>query len=186
MRDLRLHILGRFSLFLFLVCSIFIFGCAHTHNIPQHSHVSKFNELNKKLANKKINLVLIDNAKQIETQNVHIASDSVYFLDVKSNVKMHLATSKVNKIIQINHGKGAVEGFGLGLLGGAAILGATTLVALNHGDNSEEDAYDRLGIVLTGITIGGGVVLISPFIGAARGSKNIYVLTKKNSFSKVD
>ncbi|MFQ5772692.1 MAG: hypothetical protein ACE5HX_19310 [bacterium] len=57
---------------------------------------------------------------------------------------------------------------------------------MNHGDNSEEDAYDRLGIVLTGITIGGGVALISPFIGAARGSKNIYVLNKNNSFSKVD
>ncbi|MFQ5772693.1 MAG: hypothetical protein ACE5HX_19315 [bacterium] len=117
MRGLRLHTLGRFCFYMFLVCSIFIFGCAHTHYIPQDSHVSKFSELNKKLANEKVSIVLIDNAKQIETQNVHIASDSINYFDVKRNMKMRLATSKVNKIIKINHGKGAAEGFGLGLLG---------------------------------------------------------------------
>jgi hypothetical protein len=164
---------------MFSAFSIFSIACAHTHHIPRNSQLSKFNEINKKLATERVTIFLVDDAIQIEAENVHIASDSVWYLDKKTNIKSHIATFRVNKIIQINQGKGAAEGFGLGLLGGAVIWGAIILDALNQCDDCDEDPHSSSGIVSTGIVIGGGGALISSFIGAAKGSKSIYVLNKE-------
>jgi len=166
-------------MFTFLL--IFVFGCAHTHHLPQDSPADEFSEVNKKLSNKEVAIFLADDSRQIEAKNVHIAPDSVSYLDIRTDNRSRIATHNVNKIIHAKYGKGALEGFGLGVLAGSAIFGSSILIALSHGDNSEAAGFERLGILATGLALGGIAVFISPFVGAAKGSQDIYILNPASS-----
>lgn len=172
---------GRLSQIVFAILLFFIFGCAHTHRLPQNSSRDDFNEINKKLSDEEVTIVLAESAGEIETKNISITSDSISYLDIEQEKRKRVATAEVNKIVQTKYGRGAAEGFGLGLLAGSAIFGSSVLIALSTGDNSEAAAFHRLGIVATGLAVGGAAVVISPLIGAAKGSQDIYILNPASS-----
>lgn len=157
-------------LYLLLALAFFNFGCAHTHRISQQSPAN--------LADKKVRIVLVNSVECIAAHDVQVASDSVSYIDTKTKMKRSVATTEVAKIIKVNHTKGALEGLGIGLLTGLAMVGVS--VALTAGEPPPDDGPPAsTGAAILGALAGAGFTVVSTMIGAASGSRDIYIFDEK-------
>lgn len=164
---------------LVLALSILSIACTHTSQLRPPSLANELDQTNEELAGENAKIRLRHYAGELTVKNVFLSTDSVYYLDADTtHIEESIAISDVHKIVTKNHVKGAAEGFGIGILLGAGVFGGASLIALTHGDNSEGAAFARLGIVATGVAVGASTALISPIVGAVKGSKNVYILKK--------
>ncbi len=154
---------------LLVILAFFDFGCAHTHQISQQSPVN--------FGSKKVRIVLMNSSERIAAHHVQVASDSVSYINTKTKMKRSVATTEVDKIITVNHGKGAAEGLGVGLLTGLAMVGVSA--ALIAGAEWDGDGPHPLTFVVLAALAGAGFTGVSTIIGAAAGSRDIYVFDEK-------
>ena len=170
MKKLKLMLLTKRYLNLLLALAFFNFGCAHIRPIPRQSSVN--------FGDKKVKIILTDSSEGITAHYVQVAPDSVSYIDTKTSMKKSIATADVEEIITVNHGQGAAEGFGVGLLTGLAMVGLS--VALTAGEEHDGDGPSAAAIWIGLAVVGGaGFTLLSTMIGAAGGSKDIYVFNEK-------
>lgn len=174
-------LLRKSYLHVFMIFSIIIVGCTHTRHIPRHPLSDQLDEINKNLSGKKVKIVLATSSEHIAAENVYVAYDSVHYINTKTNMKKHIAASEVNKITIISHGKGAAEGFGLGML---SWVGATVVAIAIVGGGPVEDGPPASTLVAYyALVWGAPIPILTTFVGAAGGSKKTYVFDDKENVS---
>ncbi len=175
-------LLRKSYLHVFMIFSIIIVGCTHTRHIPQHPLSDQLDEINKNLSGKKVEIVLATSSEHIAAENVYVAYDSVHYINTKTNMKKHIAASEVNKITIISHGKGAAEGFGIGMLSWVVLTVASVMIIGDKGP--VEDGPPAIQVVAYYALVGGAPIpILTTFVGAARGSKKTYVFDDKENVS---
>lgn len=154
-----------------IVVALFIVGCAHTHRLSQPPTAVDFDEFNKIAKGRKGQIVLLDGRK-FSGYDIRVAPSTTSWRDSARTITKNIPTSEINKIQFGNRGRGALEGFGVGvLIGGASAI----LLGLTSG-GGEEFSPITTGVILA-IYIGmpAGAVL-GTIIGTSVGSKDVFVL----------
>jgi len=125
-------------------------------------------------------LIILANGRGRQGIDFHLAVDSTRWRDLNTNKAQSIPTSQIREISIKKGGRGALEGFALGLLIG---FGSGAIVGLVSGSDPENSwfAYSAGEKALGyGIVFGGGAGLLGLPIGAATGSKDKFVLHKEN------
>ena len=168
-----------------IASSLFLVGCTHIHQVSNYDEI---NSLTKgKLAKLKLsqNVFMQNNNKYgvyVKGKDILITPDSTYWIEPRKGIKQVVPTSQVLELVIVNRRRGAWEGL-RGFLVAGVVLGG---ILFADGDDppgifsfSAEEKFvfgNVVGIVY-------GVVLGLP-IGAAKGSKDVYILHSKDLTSK--
>lgn len=155
-------------LHLLIVLTFLNFGCSHTHRMSNQSP-SNF-------ADKKVRIFLVGRSEFITAYHVQVATDSVSYIETKTKMKRNVAITDVIEVIKVNHLKGAGEGLIIGLLTGLAMVGVSAAISASKEDPIEGEKL----WVGYGIVAGAGFTLLSTILGAAGGSRDIYIFNKKD------
>ncbi len=161
------------KLFCMTVLFLMISGCAHRQYIASTASPDEMAEVNQRLENKSA-MIKTANAK-IWGKNIHIAADSLRYLDESSEMKTALPREAVLSVTTPDRVRGAGEGFLVGFAGGLLVLGASVAIA-NSQDNDGFLDYSGLETVLVGIAGGSAICMAGIAAGANNGGKNIYIL----------
>lgn len=166
------------KLFCMTVLFLMITGCSHRQYIANNAPADKIAEVNQRLENKSA-MIKTANAK-IWGKNIHIAADSLHYLDESSEMGTALPRENVVSVTYQNHVRGAGEGFLVGFAGGLLVLGASVAIANNQENDGFMD-YSGLGIVLAGMAGGAAICMAGTAAGANIGGKNIYILEQSEA-----
>ena len=147
--------------------AIFLCGCSSSYlvsstGMPDAQY--SYREMNEELKGRDVKIE-IKNLRYISAKEVKISDDSVSWVDQRTNQKFKASIRQLDKIVVKNHFLGALEGLGLGLVGGAG-AGAAALSSTNF--SGPPGWY--VGLILGG-PVGGGTGLI---IGAIKGHSYNY------------
>lgn len=145
---------------------VIFFGCSHTSNVRTDS--TRFVELQRQAKNKQADVTLRDSQYYLNAQLVQLTPDSTSWV-LQNGEVMNVPTREISEIRFVNRSKGALEGLGLGLLGGV-LTGAVIGLAGGEGAIFSKEEAAIVGAVYFG-GIGG---LLGIPIGAAVGSKSKY------------
>lgn len=138
-----------------------IVGCSHTYVLDKESPVEFIELINKKAKNKK-GVIQTKDGKKYNAKAIEVTVNSTSWLEPKTNSYKKRANSELNDIVIKDHGKGAVEGLGVGFLSGFA--GGFVLGYLA---SSEHAYFGRAGsATITGTVLG----LLGGFFGLIGGS----------------
>ena len=159
-----------------ITCLAFILlwgiGCTHTHILAPEEPGS-YASLNERAAQQGTHVMLAD-GQRFSAAALQMTPDWTSWIDPASGSVMNVATSEVAAVQFNRHGRGAWEGLGLGLLSGA-VTGA----AIGFADGDDESGFltstaeeKALG---GGILLGGAGGLLGLLVGAAVGSKDVYL-----------
>lgn len=164
--------------YVIMIFSILNVGCIHSRHILHDSLTTELETINEELEGKGAQIALLSDSKELTAENIYLSADSVYYVRTKTNEREQTAISDVHRIITKNHGKGAVEGLAGGLITWGGLVGVTILAIGGKVDSAEDGPGEG---VLLGYTILGGAALpiLGATIGAAAGSKKIYVFNEK-------
>lgn len=167
-KPMRMCVSTRTAIALSLVLSVTSLGCTHTQTV--HTNTKQFAELQQTATNERVTVTLADRRSYQGVEMVELTSDSASWRG-RNETAFSVPTSEVFaiRIEKKNRGRGALEGFGLGLLGGG-LLGAFVGLASDPGPYFTTG--ESMGIAATGIGALGGLVGI--LIGAVDGSKKAY------------
>jgi len=147
-------------------------GCSHRQYISRNSSADQYGKLNSRLENKTAKVEYGPHVKKVKS--VQLDSVSATFLEEKAEQESKIPLSDLEKISVKNYGRGAGDGFLIGLLSGLVILGGATAIASGKGSGAYD--YEALGWAVGGVAAGAGVILLSTIIGGAVGSNDIYIL----------
>jgi hypothetical protein len=151
-----------------IVCS-FTLSCTHITHIPPESSLQRIN----KLAQSNGAVIKFQNGQICKGKHLKISSDSTTWID-DSDQRQKTLTSEVHMITFNSHGKGAMEGLGLGMLFGGtagAVLGYT------NGDDPGNETFSRGEMMrIRGVVMGviGGAT--GTIFGLAAGSTERFIL----------
>lgn len=146
-------------------------ACAHTTYVsPPDVEASR--SLSGKTADHDATLILTK-GRGPKARGVLVSPDSTSWLDAQTGELRTVPTAEVREIRIVSHGKGALQGLGIGFLVGA-LAGAVAGYA--GGDDPpgwfSMTAAQKAGI--GGVALGGLGALIGPFVGAGVGHRDIY------------
>jgi len=150
-------------------------GCSHLRPIGACTHIRDVGKVNKALAGKKARIVLTGDERERAAENVWLAADSVCYVEAATGRTQRLPICDISRITAIDHARGAVDGFGKGLLAAGMVFGAAVVVAsrTDVGSDSGNELAGAVGIFAAVETLS---VLGSPLRGAPAGSKMIYLI----------
>jgi hypothetical protein len=146
-------------------------ACSHTTYVspPDMRSCARVSE---KIAGHKATVTLTNGA-QFEAQGVLVALDSVSWLDPQTDELRTVPTAEVWEIHIISHGKGALEGLGIGLL-----TGALTGAALGASDGDDPPGWFSMTAAQKAkggaVVLGGLGALVGPTVGAGVGHRDVY------------
>ncbi len=167
-----------------LFMAIIFLGCSYTSVVRTDS--AKFMDLQRQVKNKKAKVTLQNSQFYLNAKLTRLAPDSISWMLPNGQV-ISVPTEEVSEIYFVNRGRGALEGFGLGLLVG--VLTGAIIGLPSGGDNALRDLLfpAELKAIIGAIYFGGAGGLIGIPIGAAAGSKSKYQLqepVKPSTFQK--
>ena len=160
-----------------MAAAIITSGCTHLRTFKTYDDINTVSK------DRKGQITLV-NGRGYAGRDFHLAEDSTHWRDLSTNKAQSISTSQIREISVKNKGRGAWEGFGLGLASGAA-LGA--VIGLGSGSDPESGGFGppsfsagdkALGY---GIVFGGGAGLLGIPIGSSTGSKDKFVLQQKKN-----
>lgn len=161
-----------------MIFSILSVGCIHSRHILHDSLTKELDKINEELAGKRVQIELLGDSKKLTAKNIYLSPDSVYYVETKTNKQDRIDISHVHRIITKNHGKGAIEGFAGGLLTWGGLVGVSILAIGGKVDPVEDGPGEGI-LVYYAILGGAPLPILGTIIGAAAGSKKIYVFNKK-------
>ena len=172
---------------LLMLAMSFFSACTHLRTFKTYDDINTFSK-------DREGWIKLSTGGVIAGQDIQISSDSTLWREPDSNQRQSVATSQIREISIKNSGRGAWEGFGIGLLAGAA-TGA--VIGFASGDDSGADGQELLSLPLSwfqvnaeqkvtiGAILGGGIGgLVGLTIGASTGSKDKFVLQENKNASK--
>jgi hypothetical protein len=154
------------------IFSILNVGCIHSRHVLNDSLTEELDQINKELEEKRAQIALLSDSKELAAENMYLSADSVYYVETKTDGQERIAIADVHRIITKNHGRGAVEGFAGGLITWGGLVGISILAA---GGAEAEDGPTGGTLVYYTILAGAPLPIVGTIIGAAVGSKKIYV-----------
>ena len=124
-----------------------------------------------RLARGKVATVLLADGRELKVGTLQVTPDSTSWLDPETGRFESVATAEIQEMRFVRHGKGALEGLGMGLLVGAVVGGA-----LGASARCEGWCFVSQGelALIGGAVLGGIGALVGAPIGAAVGSKEIF------------
>ncbi len=160
-----------------VVAALALTGCVHTRTVhPGDQATLSFAGINT-LGARRTATVLLADGRAFKARSLQVAGDSTSWFYAGTDHFDTIATAEIHEVRFVRRGQGALEGFFLGLGGGAA-TGA--LLGLIDGDDPSCDEFlcwrftaEEKAIVLGGV-LGGIGALTGPFVGAGKGSRVIY------------
>jgi len=169
---------------LLMLAMSFFSACTHLRTFKTYDDINTFSK-------DREGWIKLSTGGVIAGQDIQISSDSTLWREPDSNQRQSVATSQIREISIKNSGRGAWEGFGIGLLAGA-VTGA--VIGFASGDDPEQ-GLEILPLSLFQITaeqkaaigaiLGGGIGgLVGLPIGASTGSKDKFVLQENKNASK--
>jgi len=162
-----------------MAAAIITSGCTHLRTFKTYDDINTVSK------DRKGQVILVD-GRAYDGRDFHLADDSTHWRDLNTNKAQSISTSQIREISIKKSGRGAWEGFGLGLASGAA-LGA--VIGLGSGSDPEDASLvfgasageKALGY---GIVFGAGGGLVGLAAGASTGSKDKFVLQEKKTGSQ--
>ena len=154
---------------LIIITVVFVSNCTHVRR------PFTFDDVNKAGIGKKTYIALTS-GRVFNGKSIRITHDSTSWLDFRTDDTQSISTSQIKSIIVKKSGRGALEGFGIGVLSGA-VIGA--VIGFLSGDDDPQTVFmpytaeeKALGY---GVVLGGAGGLLGVPIGAAVGSKDKFV-----------
>ena len=166
-----------------IAATIITSGCTHLRTFKT------YDDINTVAKDRKGQIILI-NGRGHAGRDFHLANDSTHWRDLDTNKAQSISTSQIQEISIKKSGRGAWEGFGLGLLAGAV---SGVVIGFVSGDDpgANEPGLQNLFANTAGEkALGYGVVfgglggLVGLPVGAATGSKDKFVLQENKNASK--
>ena len=121
-----------------LVAALALTGCVHTRTVhPGDQADPSFVRINR-LGARKTATVLLADGRAFKARSLQMARDSTSWFYAGTDQFDHIATDEIHEVRFVRRGRGALEGFMLGLVGGAATgaalgyLGGDTPLSLIH------------------------------------------------------
>lgn len=161
-----------------LVFSILNAGCIHSRHIHHDSPQKELNTINEELAGKTAQITFHSDPGELTAENIRVSPDSVFFVDTKTDRQQRFANTDIDKIIVRNHSRGALEGFGGGLLTWGGLVGLVAIV-IGGNDDSDEDGPTGGQAVAYAFVAGTLLPITGTIVGAAAGSRKIYNFNQK-------
>jgi hypothetical protein len=109
--------------------------------------------------------ILLSDSLEIKGRDIHVGNDSTSFVNEDNNELDRLANTSIRSIETKDHAVGAMEGLGIGVLGGGGL--GFGLVWMIH----QQDDYGRTFYGLLGGMAGGTIGLV---VGLAKGHTDRY------------
>ncbi len=136
-------------------------GCSSSHQLVNYE------EFNQDYKSRDVEVIL-GNGEIVEGKLKYLGSDSTIFKQSASEGQLMVPCSEIAVIITRDHGQGAIEGVGVGLLTGSVVTVVLLFIALDdHDDFGEAFAIGSYYITLP-------VSIISLILGATAGHKDYY------------
>lgn len=157
------------KLSLFLILAALFIGCTHNHFVRSTSSAN-YASLNER-GRRHQAIITLANGRELTAYKLRFAPDSTSWVDPHTQRPIAVQTAEVSNIRFVSRGKGALEGFGLGLLIGA-LSGA--MIGLAGRDYPEVSFTAEEKALLGGIAFGALGGSIGLPVGRAVGSKDIY------------
>jgi hypothetical protein len=146
-------------------------GCTSTRVVDTQAP-SPYVEVNEAVQGRVVQVQLAD-GRTLRATDVDLAPDVASYVDADG--QMHtVATDKIEQIRLTQHGRGALEGIGIGLLiggAGGAMVGLASVSACNEGDLFCDPGFYAIAFGALFGAIGGAIGLIS---GTVRGHRTVY------------
>lgn len=136
-----------------LLIPIFIFfiaGCSSTYRVNDFSSKEKFYEdFNKSMHNKSVNVLLANNSSFISSGNVLISNDSLIFSNPNEKVMNILPVVQVKEISSISKRNNTLTGLWIGATFGFLI--SFPMIAMNNtdGNHAKHQAFFPASLVYT-------------------------------------
>lgn len=152
---------------LFIICCIT--GCSHSYDIRgEHYHLY---DVNRWISNKDV-VIVFTNGDSAAAWNVRLTVDTTFWVMQASKERRAVLTSKIHKIIFINHQQGFIEGFLLGCASGVGL----GLLSASFGGRIDESGISNP--ILRFIVVGSGTAIISTVIGINNGSREEFIINQ--------
>ena len=166
----------------FFILSIVCFcACSSTYRLKDDDLT--INELAGDLRNESVTIVL-SNGEKHSGYNLILIENLLYWKDSRSDTTHSIPVNKVSKIIDKQHGQGALDGLGYGFLGGFT-LGAIIGIAATDPDHQSSEFMDATPRDYGEGALGYGLVFAIPSalvglpVGAITGHKYIYIINEQ-------
>jgi hypothetical protein len=153
----------------FLLAVLFLIGCSSVRPLPPHPPAGRQTRLGS-------GTVILPNTQRILAGSVHLAGDSIGFMETSSGVLRHLHRSDVDTILILSRGAGFFQGMGLGFLSGMVVGVVVSQAIISSCDPYQDGGCIEADLegVLAGGTIGTLIMWSGAIYGASRGSKVYY------------
>jgi hypothetical protein len=138
--------------------ALFIGGCSSSHRVA----TDKKSEIIH-------GTIVLSDSSEIYVREIHIGNDSTVVVDDQGNEMRRIPNSEIQTIHTTDHAIGALEGLGLGILGGV-VVGYGYESMFNQGD-----ANARTGVSILGAMAGGTIGII---VGVVKGHTERYEFTQ--------
>lgn len=165
-------------LFLLYFCA-----CSSTYRF-QNSDFS-LAELNTRIEGGSASVVLT-NGREYDGHNFVIGNQKIFWIDSRSGKAYSVSPSDVQKIIDRDHGKGAIEGIGAGFASGFSLGALIGLLSFDpdaeHGW-VEPDSYGSAALG-AGLLLGIPIAIAGLPIGALAGHQDIFFINEQPARSR--
>lgn len=125
-----MNVLRREASLCVLILALLITGCTQTRTVGSTGAETTFQELNAQTATRRAT-VQLNFGKRYPAEDLELTLDSAMWFDPTTGIQMSVPTSSVTKISVARPGRGALQGLGTGV-GGGAITGALIGVATHE------------------------------------------------------
>ena len=150
------------KLFNIILCYLILLsGCSSSHQLVNYE------EFNQDYISCDVEVIL-GNGEIIEGKLIYLGSDSTIYKQSASEGELTVPCSEIAGIITRDHGQGAIEGAGVGLLTGSAIIAVLSLIFTDSSDDF------GMAFAIGSIYITLPITFLSLIIGAIAGHKDNY------------
>ncbi len=166
------------NFFLLTVTLFLCSGCTHLRTFKTYDDINAVSK------DRKGQIILV-NDRGFAGRDFHLADDSTRWRDLNTNEAQSISTSQIREIKIKKSGRGAWEGFGLGLLAGVVsgvVIGFVSGDDPGAGEQGLQDLFANTAgekALGYGVVFGGLGGLVGLPVGAATGSKDKFILQQK-------
>jgi hypothetical protein len=161
-----------------IAATVIAAGCTHLRTFKTYDDINAVSK------DRKGQVILVD-GRAYDGRDFHLAEDSTHWRDLNTKKMLSLSTSQIREIRIKKKGRGAWEGFGIGLVAGTAI-GAVIGFADGDDPGVGEPGHDLFSATAEEKAVGYGVFggllggLIGLPVGASTGNDKFVLQNKQN------
>ena len=152
-------------LFAVIIISLSQIGCTSSYIVSSSTNEEclSTSEFNSSVLNQKTEIVFNDGSL-LNVQLVWTESDSIFYVHPLTSKLHAVPIQEIKKITYLSHGRGALEGTGIGLVSGGAV-GFLSAAIVTKSTN-DPDPYVFIGMPILGGLLG---LLTGPIVGVVSG-----------------